>query len=199
MISFKYTIWSLFAAHTFNACPLPTTNNRIRPSSTVAIRGLLMAGLMACLSAPASYAQVDQEGERTARNAVFVEVGGNGGLYSLNVERLVLPRFSLRGGVSTLGFMRTTEYVILPATASLLIQQADPKYHFELGGGPSFVIDQGIADILGTAILGLRYQPVDGGLFLRLAFTPLLSTSGEIELLWGHVGPSAGFAIGYSF
>jgi len=72
------------------------------------------------------------------------------------------------------------------------------KHCFELGAGitihhfSSAVSTLGVDStgsstlILGHAILGYRYQPLDGGFFLRAGLTPIIGSG--VFLPWPHVG-----------
>ena len=130
---------------------------------------------------------------------VYVEAMGAGGVASLNFEQLVTPQVAVRVGVgSGLGLFEET--LVAPATVSLL--RGGRNSFLELGAGMAFVAvpdDPDLDDLLydnpdshvaATAILGYRYQG-DWGLFMRLAFTPLLNAEEFV--------PMGGASIGYSF
>ncbi|HEU4562792.1 MAG TPA: hypothetical protein VFS20_33490 [Longimicrobium sp.] len=158
------------------------------------------------------YAQTEAAG---ARNAVYVELLGNGGVYSLNFDRRVGQEAALRIGVGAwsaddlfLGNEASSSLVTLPVTASWLPGTANGRP--ELGGGMLLgrrtrdePFDGGstsstFASL--TAILGYRYQPASGGWMFRVAFTPFWGFGGEDEAYPDRgFTPSAGVSGGYTF
>lgn len=129
----------------------------------------------------------------------YVEAMGSGGVASMNFEHLVTPRVAVRLGVGS-GLGQFEEQLVVPATVSLL--RGGRNSFLEVGAGMAFVAlpdDPDLDDLLydnpdshvaATAILGYRYQG-DWGMFMRLAFTPLLNAEEFV--------PMGGAAIGYSF
>ncbi|MEZ4387858.1 MAG: hypothetical protein R3D98_09825 [Candidatus Krumholzibacteriia bacterium] len=132
-------------------------------------------------------------------SSFYVEVMGSGGVASVNFEQLVTEKVAMRVGLGGgLGWFE--EQVVAPATVSYLV--GDRNSFLELGAGVAFVAvpddanpddllyDDPDSHVAGTAILGYRYQG-DWGLFMRLAFTPLVNSEGFV--------PMGGAALGYSF
>jgi len=129
--------------------------------------------------------------ERTARNGLYVELGGNGGVWSLNYERFVTDDVSLRVGGSytsisdSLG--TSVSLLTFPLTASWLGLRSG-NHALEVGAGvvfasatvstSSFGAEAFGSGVIGTGILGYRYAPLDGGFNLRIAFTPLFGEGG---------------------
>ncbi|MES1245727.1 MAG: hypothetical protein ABUT39_29240 [Acidobacteriota bacterium] len=148
-----------------------------------------------------------------ARNAVFVELLGNGGVYSLNYERMLTDHLGLRVGYaawdSPLLFEGTPpdRYRTVPVTMSYLLGNGERK--LELGGGVTF--GQGTLDRSFdtrrdfsfhnlTAIVGYRSQPRDGGYLFRVGATPFYSfDDGEEAYPEPGLSFSAGVSFGYSF
>lgn len=142
--------------------------------------------------------------ERTARNGLYAELGGNGGVWSANYERFITDDLSLRIGASYLRVMDTpgtsVSLATFPLTASWLGVRSG-NHALEIGAGAVFAsasVSTGAfgaeafgSAVIGTAILGYRYAPLAGGFTLRLAFTPLFG-GGEVFL-------SAGLALGGLF
>ncbi len=142
--------------------------------------------------------------ERTARNGLYVELGGNGGVWSLNYERFLTDDLSLRIGGSYTSITDTAGTSVtlatFPLTASWLGLRSG-GHALELGAGVVFAsatLSTGNfgaeafgSAAIGTAIVGYRYAPLDGGFTLRLAFTPLFGN--------GQIFASAGLAVGGLF
>lgn len=145
-----------------------------------------------------------------SRNAIYVEGLGAGVLYSVNYDRRITPDFSVRVGFSswsigTLLVLGSGElsYTSFPVTASYLY--GNGASHLELGLGlvPGYVsitgggiffgkdVTKTAGTLLGTAIVGYRLQPNDGGIFFRIGFTPLFT--------FRKFQPWGGLSIGASF
>ncbi len=146
--------------------------------------------------------------ERTAFNSVFVELLGNGGLYSLNYDRIVAENVSIRGGfsyisVSASGVASSANVTLMtfPLLANFLV--GSPSHKFELGAGPLIVYASGTTSaggatgsasglgVVGTAVIGYRYVPYDGGFHFKVGVTPFFSGNGFFG--WG------GISFGYTF
>lgn len=173
-------------------------------SFTLITAALLCAG-------PALHAQT---GAR-AQNAVYVELGGNGGLYSVNFDRRMGDAFAVRVGIGTwttedlfLGDEAEVSIVSVPVTVSWVPAAANRGV--EVGGGvllgnrsreEAFEGGETSASFVSlTGILGYRYQPASGGFMFRVAFTPFFGLGDEDEA-YPESGfmPSAGVSLGYTF
>ncbi len=149
----------------------------------------------------ASFAQAQ------ARNAVYLELGGNGIVPSFNYERRVTDRWFGRVGFSvvtgeTEGDPDTDTSYIVPVTASWISHPAG-NHHFEVGGGLTFAggdrqdlfdigdeEDEDLSTVFATGIAGYRYQRPQGGFQFRAGFVPVIG--GGDFLPWG--GISFGYA-----
>jgi hypothetical protein len=145
-------------------------------------------------------ARADGE-DRTARNTIYLEVLGNGFIYSLNYERFLTDNFNARIGAEYFSVNAdgsgNANLLIVPATVSFLGLHKG-AHGFELGAGIDFVyassktsngdFSQG-STVAGTAIAGYRYSPLDGGFNLRFAFTPIFNSNGFL--------PWFGLAVGF--
>lgn len=137
----------------------------------------------------------------SAKNAAYVELAGNGLLYTVNYDRYFTPQINGR-----IGFMRAgvsdVSLTAIPLTANYLIGSGGSK--LELGVGPQILIvsvdvagsdfagfDEDATAVAGTATIGYRYQPRDGGFVFRIGLTPVFSQFG--------FQPWAGLSLGYSF
>jgi len=162
---------------------------KIKPLFSVIV---FLAGGSPCLAQP--------EAAPVARNAVFFELLGNGGLYSFNYERMLTESLGLRVGFATwdssdLWFEGTPSdrYTTVPVTVSYLLGRGERK--LELGGGVTF----GDADFTFrtlTAIVGYRSQPPGRGYLFRVGVTPFYSFDDEEE---AYPDPGFTFSLGVSF
>lgn len=146
---------------------------------------------------------------RTAKNVLYVELLGNGILYSLNYERFLTDDVALRVGLGYLSLTATSgsasaraNVLWLPLMVNYMgIGSADHK--FELGIGPGLLFasaaassvgdsasNSGVA-IYGTATVGYRYVPHDGGFNFKIGFTPLVARFGFLP--WFGLGFGAVF------
>ncbi|MCS7228826.1 MAG: hypothetical protein NZ923_02175 [Candidatus Kryptonium sp.] len=138
------------------------------------------------------------EEDEHAKSSVYLEILGQGLYLSANYDYRFKPNLTARIGIGTallaFSFPATINYLTFP----------ESSHHLEIGGG--FIIARGGFDndesiILPTANIGYRFQPKKGGLFFRIAWTPLLSFLIHEEekddilerLIWG------GISIGYTF
>ena len=136
-------------------------------------------------------------------NSLYLEVGGIGGLYSLNYDRLFTPNIGGRIGFSYFSF--SSDNFFFPSVTMYMFPIAlnyfagEGSSKFELGAGVTIVT--GTADWFGvkgsgTAIAGIinigyRYQPPEGGFLFRIGLTPIVSSTG--------VHPWGGLSIGTAF
>lgn len=161
-------------------------------------------------AAPAAPAAEAAPTERTANNVIYIEGLGPGLLYSLNYERVFQP-VSVRLGVDYFSISATNAdgssasatFLAIPITISYL-GLGSLKHMFEIGAGGSILYFGGAVNTLGntthgsavsglgTIILGYRYQPPDGGFFLKAGLSPLITGSGSF-LPWPYVGLGATF------
>ncbi len=161
---------------------------------------------------------VQTKHERTAMNSIYLELGGNGPLYSLNYERFLADEMSVRIGVMFMSVSATVSsgsstssanvtWFDAPLTMSYL-GIGGPNHKLELGAGAVFMYFSGsgastfsaVATANGfviapTAIVGYRYVPTDGGFNFRAGFTPLFISAGGKSTFF----PWGGIAAGYGF
>ena len=154
-----------------------------------------------------SYSQ--EENEVNATNTLFVEVGGNAGLYSINYDKILAQRsrlkLSIRIGVSIFPQPLDPGIFIQPIVPIEVNGFYGNKHHIEIGISygstlyPGYTLGEEKKAVLYhysiVGRLGYRYQKKEGGLFMRIAYTPWLydSASEDSFLTWGAV------AIGKSF
>lgn len=149
-----------------------------------------------------------------ARNAVYFEILGNGGLYSFNYERMLTESLGLRVGYATwdspalwFGGTPPDRYTTVPVTVSYLLGRGERK--LELGGGVTF--GDGTFDRSSdfqrdftfrtlTGIVGYRSQPPGRGYLFRAGVTPFYSfEDGEEAYPDPGFMLSAGVSFGYRF
>jgi len=162
---------------------------------------VLLAGGSPCLA--------QAEDAPVSRNAVFFELLGNGGPYSLNYERMLTESLGLRVGYATwtgLGFWEgespPDRYNTVPVTVSYLLGRGERK--LELGGGITFgrgtlernADNRDVTSRSLTAIVGYRSQPPGRGYLFRVGVTPFYSFDDEEE---AYPDPGFTFSVGVSF
>lgn len=175
---------------------LLTTFYKIRPCSVFVI--LLALSSLA-------HAQEDVIGPTEfARNSIFVELGGNGILYSLNYDRKFTDHVS--GRIGGMGFSiesdNSTDRVgllLFPTMVNYLLGSGSSR--LELGAGLLWGIAGGELEDYGslngvglagiTSTIGYRLQPARGGFNFRIGLTPYIS-NGEFQF-WGGLGFGFGF------
>jgi hypothetical protein len=131
-----------------------------------------------------------------AGQAVYLELGGSGGLGSINYERVfregATVAWAWRAGFSGAPIDRNNgTALVFPVMAHALVGRTAHRLDLGLGQGLT-VTTRGSAFARATTTIGYRYAPPDGRFFGRLAYTPILSylVDRQIEH-WG------GLVIGY--
>lgn len=147
---------------------------------------LFLAFLIVCSSVA-----VAQESQSKASYAAYIEAGGQGVLYSANMEVQLIRPLALRAGFTVLPLAdRTISVVPLSATALL---GAGP-HHFETGIGASIGMTSDSDARFISPIVGYRYQSIENGLVFRATLCPLVRMNDFSEIIpWG------GLSIGYAW
>ncbi len=140
-----------------------------------------------------------------APNGIYLELLGNGIIYSINYDRMFNESVGGRIGFSYFPsvpafFTSTEDIFVIPVMINTFVGTGDSK--LELGAGivyaratlSTIFSDQkeDAAGIAGTLTIGYRYQERTGGLVFRIGFTPFFKFNGEFM-------PYAGVSIGTSF
>lgn len=160
----------------------------------------------------------DAEAERSAKNAIYVDLLGPGLFYSINYDRMLTHDLSARIGFSYLSFGASAgdgtgaasaefSYWAVPITVSYLGIGSDSNM-LELGGGPvimnikgSGVVEtdetaaggEASATVLAmTGMVGYRHQPADGGFVFRIGASPVMVFEAGL-LPWGYLSLGAAF------
>ena len=146
--------------------------------------------------------------EDFAKNVGYLEIGGNGGAYSLNYERAFSPQFLLRVGFAswsaTQDFGGEKSKTTIPVMFNSLFGSGNHKIEGGLGvmlGSEKHTGNEvwpkskeNIFALTGTA--GYRYQKPAGGIIFRVGLTPFLNI-GDSE--YPDFNFSGGGSVGYAF
>lgn len=140
---------------------------------------------------------------KTAKNSVYFEIFGNGGLYSINYERALLSNIYARIGFGTwtMEFMEGPETKMTTVPFLITCIKGKKRSNFEIGGGFLFGSQKEsntsntVLDL--TGFLGYRYQPTEKGFLFRAGLTPFISLSSADYPDKTMV--SFGFSFGYHF
>ncbi|MEM9930358.1 MAG: hypothetical protein AAF840_11105 [Bacteroidota bacterium] len=150
---------------------------------------LLLAGLLYLLL---SLPLLSQESYLGAKSISF-ELGGVGGVASLNYERVFLERkrYALAGRVG-LSFAPVDRNngtaIIIPVLVEALIGRS--RSRLELGVGQGFTVTtKGNPFALTIASVGYRFQGNNSRFYYRIAYTPLVSYLIDFQVQhWGGIG-----------
>lgn len=159
-----------------------------------------------------------QAQDEYAKNGVYLELGGNGGLYSANYERFLSSDFSVRVGFASyssetwwddLWSDEETTITTFPILGNYFYGNGSNR--LELGAGVLLgtkkVKDSWVEERNGdsaifnlTAVVGYRYQKPTGGLIFRAGLTPFYSLSGGEDAFPDEgFALSGGISVGYAF
>ena len=169
---------------------------------------LCCASLLPVLSATAGHAQDTAPPTRT--NAVYVELLGNGGVYSVNYERALTPAVRVRVGAAswtTDSFWSDAETRIQTFPMTLHVVSGGGAHHLETGIGVlpghrgrdrDFGVSGGFVSLI--ALAGYRYEPPPRRFVFRIGFTPFYGF-GPSSIAYPEEGflPSLGFSFGARF
>ncbi|MBI4647700.1 MAG: hypothetical protein HY738_14210 [Bacteroidia bacterium] len=146
-----------------------------------------------------------KDSNHQAKNSVFFELLGNGIIYSLNYDRIVLQKNGLktsaRFGIAIIPFGDINHLYI--TEINQLIGCGNSYFEIGLGitqlyvfskeGTSFFGLDD--YDYFGFIRIGYRHQKPKGGLFYRIGITPFMF----LEESYNKLYPYFGFSIGKSF
>ncbi len=148
--------------------------------------------MLLAVSAPVSAQTADSTNTYYLKNAVYFEVFGVGGLYSLNYDRRISRELDFR-----LGF--TTSPILNGFPVMLNYLAGSHSNYFEIGvgalivvttpnGKPFFSISSAPSSCILVGTIGYRYQPDSSGYVFRFDITPTLHGANFIPLLGISVG-----------
>jgi hypothetical protein len=148
------------------------------------------------------FTTVEVKSQSQYKNGVFIELGGNGYLYSINYERQLPRKFIARGGIS---------YALKSFVIPITIEQTygQKNHHLNVGVGPIFSnyyqtnndVPTRRNALAITYILGYRYQKPDKKFFLKVSFTPiqLIYNNDPLDKTPDPIRPWGGIAVGTRF
>jgi len=153
--------------------------------------------------------QVKEDGP-VARSAIYIELAGQGLLYSVNYEYLLADDISVRIGysqwtISSLFLFTAGELSFTGFPVMVNYLSGSGSGHLELGlgvmpmkislDGHDILFGTDVSNsatlLIGTATLGYRYQPPDGGFVFRIGLTPFFNEK--------VIAVSGGLSMGVAF
>jgi len=145
------------------------------------------------LSSYNSFGQDQSDSNANNGSTLFIEFGGNAPLISLNYDYLIQTRKENFKYAFTFGathhFNKPLDIVIAPQFNTLIGR----TLMAEIGVGLTIPISY-TQDWVWIPRFGGRYQKMSGGMFYRLAFTPIMSPHSNPSTF-----PMFGISIGYTF
>jgi len=115
-------------------------------------------------------------------NTIYVELGGNGGFYSINYDRLLTTvkkrhSFGIRAGFSWAPLNGTYRNVFFfPVTANYLFGAGTKRLEIGVGATTRFLTDSlrnVDPEVTPAAVIAFRFQQPGSGSHFRAGFTPL--------------------------
>ncbi len=155
----------------------------------------------------------------TAKNAIYLEVGGSSGRYAVNYSMIFHQKGKLKLNASA-GFsmwrnkindFETIWLPVIPLEVTALYGKSN--HHLEMGFGFTSLLDRTLdfdsetleledKVVFGAAIplrIGYRYQKPEGGFFFRVGYTPFFKVPLGVREDWVFTSIFAGLSIGKSF
>lgn len=139
--------------------------------------------------------------QRRAQN-VFVEIGGQGLLFTANYDSRFSNRRDGLGGRIGIGYIASEgdNATTVPISMNYLLGKG--KHFFEVGIGAtliatsgtdnSFFFNENNSNVIGTMSFSYRLQPLDNGFSLRVGLTPVFNSDFFIPYY-------GGLSLGYTF
>jgi hypothetical protein len=136
-----------------------------------------------------------------ARSTIFIEGFGNGGIGSINYDRIFFikkQKMSWRSGFFYIRQKGYSPIIIIPFELNFLFGK---KHHFETGIGFSYMykgitIEPSAVFIIGK-VAGYRFQKPNGGFFFKIGFSTIFihnfGADPEFAPFWPHL--SFGYTI----
>lgn len=128
-------------------------------------------------------------------NTIYLELGGNNIIYSINYEKEIYNNIAPRIGFSIIPHPAITKSgkvsnvnVFATAMANYFVD-LDNNNKIELGAGFSY----GLGNIFSAITIGYRHVPDHDGIIYKIAFTPLVDQSLFDVFVWFGIG------VGYRF
>ena len=124
-----------------------------------------------------------QENSNVHQNNIYIELLGNGIIWSVNYERMIFSNSIIKVGLGYIpkmenDFISAPQSILIPIDYIHLIDMND-NAKIDIGIGLTFKFGEeeyGDKDeIIPNAILGYRYQPNINGFMFRISFSPYIS------------------------
>jgi hypothetical protein len=163
-----------------------------------------------CIVLLSSSAYCQQRNEPIAKaSTIFLEIGGNAIVYSLNYDRRFFHHNKGLGGRIGISYVPKfghggSPFLVLPVGVNYLVGET---HCLELGAGATFEFEQGYTpdqNIYFVPSVGYRFQPVNKSFSFRLFFSPFfgekyytVNSSGERKER--TVRPWGGLSVGFRF
>src|SRR5688500_12339936 len=126
-------------------------------------------------------------------NAIFVDVGGQGGLLSINFETFIANDLAIKLGLGGFPEIFSGDDIIPIGNLMLnyITSARTASSHLELGFGIITTLNGEGTGPVPSATLGYRYQEPAEGFLFRIAFTPFWTSDGLIP--WAAIGMGGRF------
>lgn len=165
-----------------------------------------------------AYAQNEAE-TFTAKNAIYLEVGGSSGIYAVNYSKIFHQKGKLKLNASA-GFSmwrnekldsRTSWLPAIPLEVTAFYGKSN--HHLEMGFGVTSYLgrtlaidsetfefrDKVVFGAFNPLRVGYRYQNPEGGFFFRVGYTPIIDFPPRTGGNWSFNPYWAGVSFGKSF
>lgn len=155
----------------------------------------------------------------SAKNAVYLELGGNSGIYAVNYSKIFHQKGKLKLNASAgfsmwrdqLNDFKTIWLPVIPLEVSALYGKSN--HHLELGLGFTSYLgrtldinsetfefsEKVVYDAFIPLRVGYRYQKPEGGFFFRFGYTPIINFPVREGKSWHFFPYWAGVSFGKSF
>jgi hypothetical protein len=162
---------------------------------------LLLTVTTVCLSLTTSAQETRTAAETKRAQNVFVEIGGQGLLFTANYDTRFSNKRNGLGGRLGIGYLALDGDRVTTIPVSLNYLLGKEKHFFEIGLGASFVaaggddgflFDDNESSFIGTMSFTYRGQPVDSGFAFRAGLTPVFNSDFFVPYF-------GGLSIGYTF
>jgi len=162
---------------------------------------ILLTLAVFCISHKVNAQQIIDSGTGRAQN-VFVELGGQGLLFTVNYDTRFSNKRNGIGGRVGIGYLAASgdHLTTIPVGINYLLGKG--KNFFEVGLGATYIgaggndssllFDENTSNVVGTMSFSYRLQPIESGFSFRAGFTPVFN--GDF-----FVPYYAGISLGYTF
>ncbi len=153
-------------------------------------------------------AQEEIENDHYMPNAIYIEFLGNAPWFSLNYDRMINENFSFRVGlgyfISESRFLwckteAKTEALTSPLMFNYVSGSLNSKLEVGIGvlfisaselnvGSPFISTHDDKNQFKLTSTIAYRYQPIDGGIFFKIGFTPIVGSKEIIPFFGISIG-----------